>query len=196
MRRSTSRVLTIFGLFAFLGAAASMAWIELTGFGDLAMVDALIWSARAGLLIYLVVFVARPLHQLLRRPWTAKLAANRRYVGVAFAAVMTVHLVLLIKRNGFAFNVPGSGAYAMIYLMLLTSFDRSAAWLGPRYWRILHKTGLYWVGVIFAFVIASSLYVQPGNTTYWLLAGLLAAAVGVRIAAFASRRDQPTATAA
>jgi hypothetical protein len=33
--------------------------------------------------------------------------------------------------------------------MTLTSFDRTAAWIGPRAWRILHTTGVYYIWLIF-----------------------------------------------
>jgi len=50
--------------------------------------------------LYLVILVARPLQQLLSKTWTATLLRNRRLIGVAFAAVMTTHLVLIVYRFG------------------------------------------------------------------------------------------------
>jgi hypothetical protein len=113
------------------------------------------YTAWLAFLLYLVVLVARPLQQLLRRNWTAALLRNRRLVGVAFATVMTVHLVLIAWRFGwqvdldFSLNLFGAGAYAIFYAMLITSFDRPKKALGRRAWKFLHRLGLIWAAVIF-----------------------------------------------
>ena len=40
-------------------------------------------------------------------------------------------------------------AYVLMYLMALTSFDHSAAWLGRRNWLRLHKAGVHYNWEIF-----------------------------------------------
>lgn len=112
-------------------------------------------TAQLAFALYLVVLVARPLQQLLRSAWTAVLLRNRRLVGVAFAATMTSHLAFIIYRFSsqaeleFTLNVVGAGTYAVFYLMLITSFDAPRKAIGPRAWKLLHRTGLILAAFIF-----------------------------------------------
>ena len=145
-------------------------------------------TGRIALLIYLLIFVARPLRQLVVSPASAWLLKNRRYLGISFATVMSVHLVLLIMLNGIPLAIPGIAAYALMYLMLITSFDGPAAALGPRRWRLLHKTGLYVIGAILVVVTAGDLIATPGDPLRIAIALLLLAAIVVRVAAYLKRR--------
>ena len=61
--------------------------------------------------------------------------------GIALAAVMTIHLVLLLIVNEQAFKITGAIVYSLLFLMLFTSFDGAPAKIGPRNWRVLHKAG-------------------------------------------------------
>ena len=54
------------------------------------------WTAWLAFLIYVCVFTARPLRQLRPVPAMQSMLKNRRYLGIAFAAVMTVHLALIV----------------------------------------------------------------------------------------------------
>ena len=113
-------------------------------------------SAYFAFLLYLLVLVARPLQQLLRKNWTATLLRNRRLIGVAFAAAMTAHLGLIIYRFNsqpdleFSPDPFGIAAYVVFYLMLITSFDAPKKALGPKAWKFLHRFGLLYAAVIFA----------------------------------------------
>ena len=110
--------------------------------------------------LYLIVLVARPLQQLLRKDWTAALLRNRRLIGVAFAAAMTVHLALIAYRFGtqpeLEYPIPsllfGGTTYSVFYLMLITSFDGPKKALGPKAWKRLHRLGLVLGGVVFGLV--------------------------------------------
>ncbi len=44
----------------------------------------------------------------------------------------------------------GSFGYVLLVLMTITSFDRTATWLGRKAWSRLHTTGMYVFWVIFA----------------------------------------------
>lgn len=106
----------------------------------------------------LVVMLARPLQQLLRQPWTARLLRRRRLIGVAFAGAMTAHLMLIAFRFWYTPEltyptgnlVVGGGAYALLYLMFITSFEGPKRALGPKRWKLLHRTGLVYAALIFA----------------------------------------------
>jgi DMSO/TMAO reductase YedYZ heme-binding membrane subunit len=105
-------------------------------------------TAWVAFLAFLLVFVTRPLRELLKTPMTAIMLKNRRYLGIVFAGAHSVHLVLIVT---FVLDPSvlqprlaiGAIAYVLLYLMLITSFDGPAAAIGPVAWRRLHKTGLY-----------------------------------------------------
>ena len=130
-------------------------WIAAVGFTDENIRVPLRYTAWLAFVLYLVVLVARPLQQLLHKDWTATLLRNRRLVGVAFATVMTVHLALIAWRFGgqveldFSLDLFGAGAFAIFYIMLITSFDGPKKAVGPKAWKILHRLGLIWAAVIF-----------------------------------------------
>lgn len=44
----------------------------------------------------------------------------------------------------------GGVGYLLILAMAVTSFDRTAKLLRPKYWKRLHITGVYWNAVVFA----------------------------------------------
>ena len=147
-------------------------------------------------MIYLVVFVARPLRRLFPGKYSTALLRERRSLGVSFAAMHSVHLGLIAYRYG---TIPGleypitdalvgGTAYALMYLMLITSFDAPARALGPTNWRRLHKTGLYFVGLIFL----STLLPDPGEDIYtleraWFVI-LTGGAIFLRLTAYFAKR--------
>ena len=144
-------------------------------------------SAFVAFALYIVVLVARPLQQLLRKDWTAKLLRNRRLVGVSFAAAMTAHLGLIIYRFGtqpeleFSPDPFGMGAYAVFYLMLITSFDAPKKALGPKAWKLLHRIGLLVAAVIFAVPRPLETVTEPEYLRYGIP---FAIAVLIRLAAW------------
>jgi sulfoxide reductase heme-binding subunit YedZ len=119
-------------------------------------------TARTSLFLFLLAFSASSLRRLWRHAATAWLLRNRRYLGVSFAVSHFLHLgaiVALAQRFPHPFMeqsaqplvlIGGGLGYLLIAAMVATSFDRSAAWLGARRWRILHTVGNYWVLAIFA----------------------------------------------
>ncbi len=68
--------------------------------------------------------------------------------------------------------------------MLITSFDKPAAAIGSNAWRRLHKTGLYWVGAVFAVTFVPKFLAQPDNLTYLVSTLLILSAVNIRVVAF------------
>ncbi len=178
-------------------AVACTAYLKSQGTSDVNLVLLLTLTARIAFMIYLLIFVARPLRQLLPNDLTKWLLRERRSLGIAFAAVHTVHLGLIFTRldlDSLLDRPPigtavGATAYLLMYLMLLTSFDAPARRIGPKNWRRLHKTGLYFIG----FVLLATLLPEPGQAVYtfdraWLFT-LTGIAVFIRLTAwFAARR--------
>ena len=151
-------------------------------------------SARASFAIFLLVFVARPSRVFWRGSFTRWLVRNRRQLGVSFAVAHFLHLgdialLALLLGDGFetsSATLYGGGlAYVLLAAMTATSFDRSARWLGPRRWKLLHRAGLYWLWFIFAQSWTFSALKYPGYVPLALAAW---GALALRIAAWRARR--------
>jgi len=157
-------------------------------------------TARVAFLLYIAVFITRPLRQLLPAPFTRSMLRNRRYLGISFSAVMTGHLLLISwllifvseQERPIASLVPGIITYVFVFLMLLTSFDGPAQALGSKNWRRLHKTGLYWIGIIFAITLVPDVINYPDEPLYLAIGALIVMALVLRIAAFVMTRRQST----
>lgn len=153
-RNDRQNWLVFAALFALTGGLAAL-WLAGGELDDERIRASMRYSAQFAFALYLVVLVARPLQQLLRKDWTATLLRNRRLVGVSFVAVMSAHLGLIVfyfsSQPDLEFGLPalGASAYAIFYLMLITSFDRPRKALGPKAWKMLHRTGLVVAGFVF-----------------------------------------------
>jgi len=155
-------------------------------------------TARTSLFLFLLAFSASSLRRLWQHPATAWLLRNRRYLGVSFAVSHFLHLgaiATLAKRWPHPFIeqsteplvVFGGGlAYVLIAAMVATSFDRSAAWLGPRRWRILHTVGNYYALIIFANSYVGRALVEPAYLP--ALLGIVLA-LGLRVVVYLRRRQ-------
>ena len=157
MSNNDKRNWQVFFATYLLAGGISVLWLVSTPMTDDDIRIPTRYTAQIAFALYIVVLVARPLQQLLRQDWTAALLRTRRLIGVAFAAVMTAHLGLIAYRFGTQPELEyplfsllfGGTAYALFYLMLITSFDGPKKALGPRKWKILHRTGLVWAALIF-----------------------------------------------
>ena len=155
-------------------------------------------TARIAFLLYLLVFIARPLRQLIQIETSKRLLAERRSLGLAFGAVMIVHLALIFYRVQidpafsiqFPRSIPGVVAYSLLLLMMITSFNGPTRALGPRRWRQLHKTGLYVLGLLFLATLLPrdrSLLFAPERLGLY---ALTAVAVFIRLTAFFATRKR------
>ncbi|MCH6549542.1 MAG: hypothetical protein IH812_06925 [Proteobacteria bacterium] len=152
-------------------------------------------TAWISFLVYVLIFITRPVRQLFASPLTRTMLNNRRYFGIVFAGSHTVHLALIIKFALDPNNLPptlliGGAAYALLYLMLITSFNAPAAAIGPVAWRRLHKTGLYWIGGTFTFTLVSNFLSAPDNPALQASTVLILGAISVRILAFLKNRGR------
>ena len=181
-------------------ATAVMVLLYLDKFGasDDNLLVMLRLTARLAFLVYLLVFIARPIRQLVRTNATRWLLNERRSLGLSMAAIHFVHMGLIIYRAThspeFEFDFPaqiiGSLIYTLMLLMVITSFDAPARVIGAQTWRRLHKTGLYALGVAFVSTLlpeARAELLEPERL--WFIV-LTAIAVFIRLTAFFARRSQ------
>jgi DMSO/TMAO reductase YedYZ heme-binding membrane subunit len=159
-------------------------------------------SARISVVLFLLVFVAAPARRFWQNDATRWLLRNRRYLGVSFGIAHFIHLfdiALLALLLGDAFEIDaatlygGGLAYVLLAAMMATSSDRSARWLGPRYWKWLHRAGLYWLWFIFMQSYTGRAVQMP---EFVPLAAAVWGALGLRIAAWRARRARAGAAAA
>lgn len=189
--------LVLFGV-ALPATFFSLIWLNAVGHDDDNLNLLLRVTARLSFMTYLVIFIARPLRQLSAGNATKWLVRERRSLGIAFAAMHTVHLGLIAYRYstipGLEYPLSsaafGGSAYLLIYLMLITSFDAPARALGPKNWRRLHKTGLYFVGLVFL----STLLPEAGDPLFtieraWFVV-LVAGALFIRLTAYFAKRKR------
>lgn len=156
------------------------------------------YTAQVSFPLFMVTFIASSLVRLFPSKTTVALMRQRRWWGLGFAACFFLHLAALLIYNGLRDNLPPVGlldqgviAYAVLLAMVLTSTDAARRTLG-RWWRVLHRTGMW--GFFFVFVVA--FYVEafvrgevpefaPLSEPY-TLPGIIA--LGLRIAAWAKVR--------
>jgi DMSO/TMAO reductase YedYZ heme-binding membrane subunit len=114
------------------------------------------FTARTSLLLFCLAFSAAAISQLWPNAWTRWQRRNRRALGVTFAASHALHAIAIAafaivdpigfaKATSLASYAFGGLGYGFIIAMTATSFDRTAAWLGPRAWRALHLVGGYYL---------------------------------------------------
>ncbi len=121
------------------------------GWSDEGLRGAIRVTARSSFTLFLAAFSASSLAMILPSTATRWLLANRRFLGISFALSHLVHgaaIVTLAVRTGggsLTARVIGLGSAGVIYgfilFMLVTSFDRTAAWVGPRVWKAVHTIG-------------------------------------------------------
>jgi methionine sulfoxide reductase heme-binding subunit len=130
------------------------------------------WTARTSLVLFLLTFTASAAWRRWPSAWTRWQLANRRYLGVSFAVSHGLHLIAILA---FAHLAPmafdqasnpqtrfvGEIGYAFIFAMTATSFDTTAAWLGRRAWKVLHRTGTWYLWFVFLLSFASRAVHNP-----------------------------------
>ena len=154
------------------------------------------FTARSSLLLFCLAFSAAALARLWPSGWTRWLRRNRRQLGVTFAASHALHAIAIIAfammdpagfavATNLASYVFGGIGYAIIIAMAATSFDRSAAAIGPRAWRALHLWGGYYLWAQFVVSFGKRI---PAMPLYSLFLIPLLVVLALRLIAMAVRR--------
>jgi DMSO/TMAO reductase YedYZ heme-binding membrane subunit len=161
------------------------------------------FTARTSLLFFCLAFSAAALARLWPNAFTRWQRRNRRQLGVTFAASHALHAAAIFafaKMNPAAYAaatslasyVFGGIGYAFILAMTVTSFDITAAALGPRAWRALHLVGGYYLLLQFTVSFGKRI---PDMPLYALFLIPLVAVFVLRMVAMASRRTPRVAQA-
>jgi len=148
-------------------------------------------TARTSFILFLAAFSASSIRKLWPSAWSRWQLANRRYLGLSFAVSHSLHLIGIAsfalvqpqrfrEDNDVSTLVIGGIAYAFIFAMAATSFDRSAAWLGPRRWKLLHTVGSYYIWATFTIVLVTFALDVP---RYWVGVALLVLVLLLRLIA-------------
>jgi hypothetical protein len=159
------------------------------GGGEAGVRAAIRLSAKTSLVLFTAAFIASSVRILWPNELTRWMLANRRYLGVSFAASHGIHLLAILALFGvaadFSINmgtlIAGGLAYVFLAAMTATSFDRTAAWLGPRRWHLLHKTGMYYCWFIFFISYLPRMLVE--SIWYLPFVNILLGAIVLRAAA-------------
>jgi DMSO/TMAO reductase YedYZ heme-binding membrane subunit len=183
----------IVGWSTLVIGALCIAILAVMGTGEAGVRAVIRLTARTSFVLFTAAFTASALHRIRRSVATRWLRDNRRYLGVSFAVSHLLHLIAILelRRIDPTFEITattiafGGLAYVFIAAMAATSFDRTAAWLGPRRWRRLHTAGVYYIWGIFAL---SYLPRAVGSMAYAPVAVVVVAALVLRL--HAARRDR------
>lgn len=146
-------------------------------------------SARVAVVLFILTFLASTLIKLENTSFTRWLIRNRKYIGISFALVHTIHLGFILVRH-FLYEpalltsepvsrVAGFIAYLFILLMAVTSFDVVSKKLHNKSWKILHSTGGYYIWLIFFLSYLKRLGKE--NYLFYLLFTLLLFALILKI---------------
>jgi sulfoxide reductase heme-binding subunit YedZ len=189
------------GIISAIIAAATLLFAAEDGFGVQGLRMALHFTARTSLILFLLAFSASSLRRLWVSGATLWLLRNRRYLGLSFAASHLMHAIAIIafattqpaafhEATSPATFIFGGIGYVLIIALAATSFDRTAAAIGPHAWKILHKTGVFYIWAQFT---VSFVKHHDGTAIYWVFLSLLAGAMALRVAAWLLPRARPAA---
>ncbi len=190
MRRARLGGWPLVGWCALTLACMAAAIFLLRGTGEAGWRLLIRATAETSFALFTAAFVASALARLRPSAPTRWMLRNRRYLGVSFAVSHTLHLAAIIVVTRIAADhfrvdpvtlIGGGTAYLFVAAMTATSFDRSAAWIGPRAWRLLHTSGAHFLWLIFTMQYLGLSIRFP---IYAPLAVAAFAAMGVRIAAW------------
>jgi methionine sulfoxide reductase heme-binding subunit len=155
------------------------------------------FTARTSLLFFCLAFSAASAARLRPNGWTGWQRRNRRYLGVTFAGSHGLHAIAIavfaavdpagfIATTSLVTYVFGGIGYAVIAAMTATSFDRTAALIGPRAWRGLHVLGSYYLWI--QFTVSFGMRV-PAMPLYALFLVPLLTAMAARLIGMAASRS-------
>jgi len=170
-----------------VGTMVATIWL-VNGLDEQGMRMAIRATARTSCILFLCAFVASALRRMWSTPLSVWLLKNRRYFGVSMAVSHTYHAIAIF---GLWYVTSGAApkfepltrlailGYIFLIAMTITSFDRPAALLGQRGWKILHTTGMHFFWL--AFTVEFSFKIANSTLIYSPFVVLLIAAMVLRL---------------
>ena len=151
-------------------------------------------TARTSVLLFGLTFVASSLASLWRHPMSRWLLRNRRYMGMSFGVSHTIHYFavvtfLLVDPDEFAvvggeLGLEKLAPVIMLFLLMATSFDRTAAMMSRRAWKVLHLVGTHFFWFLFLITFGGS---APGSAFYSAFTAFVILTMLVRLAGIGQR---------
>lgn len=196
MQRSLFEGWPLLGTLTVLLAAIVLGDAAAHGFDAESTRAAIRVTARTSFVLFCLAYSAAALVRFWPNAWTRWQRRNRRQIGLAFAVSHGMHAIAI---GAFALALPdtfkqetsvgmfvaGGIGYLFIALMAATSFDRTAAAIGPRAWRWLHGFGAFYVWVGFLNGFGSRAPMKPG---YWAFVAILLAVMALRLLAMRRKK--------
>ena len=150
-----------------------------------------------------VVFAASSIQILFPGHLSRWLLRNRKYIGLSFAAAMAWQLLFIVWLTAVYSDyyieevyvlrdaIEGVVGYLFLFAMTITSFRFGRKHLNARQWKLLHKSGIYFIWAYAFSVYWWALFFYPNPLSidyvfYW--SGFLAWAL--RAAAWSKKRRQ------
>jgi len=165
-------------------------------------------SVRCTVPLLYLAFAASALRVLMPGKFSAWLLRNRRSVGLAYAAAMGWQLFFILwmwaghweyyteevyALEDIIFQV---GGYSFIFAMTITSFFPIRRRLSLLQWRVLHKTGIYWLWyTVFSTYVYEIAYYDDRQVIDYIFMAIGALVYLMRVAAWARSRKIQVATA-
>lgn len=154
-------------------------------------------TARTSLLFFLLAYTAQSLVMLWPSDGTRWIRHHRRQWGWLLVLSHAIHAVaigclaffspdLFDELSPVGNRVTGGLAYVFIALMGATSFDRSAAWLGRKWWGYLHTWGSHYLWLSFLVAFGKRM---PADPMYGLPVAVLLLAMVLRLYANTLKTD-------
>ena len=176
-------VLTVSTLASALGF--SLLALHLGG-SEAALRATLRLSGRFSFILFLLPFVASAMHRRFRSRATSWMMKYRSELGLAFGGAHLAHLGLitwLAQMPAVSFPLlvlwVGGFGFFVVALLVATSFPRIAREFEPRRWRAIHRFGVHYIAVIFAYDMFKGLLKAPVEYAPFAFALVLALALRV-----------------
>ena len=156
-------------------------------------------SSKVSLVLFFFIFIASPLNNVAPSKFSLQLLKYRRPLAIVFGITfLQSHFTLIALQ--FLIDSPriwdqislgdifiGGTGILLLAVLLITSFDRYASKLTPRYWKILHKAGLYFIWLVFALDQSEKYFLLTprGRAEFYVpFLVLLFCALGLRIVSY------------
>lgn len=157
-------------------------------------------TSKVSLVLFTLIFIASPLHNIWPSTFSRWLKLNRRQFGIGFGITLLVsHIGLMLWMYGIdsqrifdrikITDIYGGGfGLIILFIMVVTSFKRFSSAISSRVWKKTHTLGLYVIFIIFVFDQIEKYFFTPspphGAWFYIPFIIMLFAALGIRIWSF------------